>query len=113
MLSGSIVWYTGCCVALCIPAYCIHYQEQNMNRPDVSVIITAYNMERYIARAIYSVLEQVQVAVEVIVVDDCSRDGTWREIEAISDPRIKRIRLDSNSGPSIARNTALAAVNGK
>ena len=41
----------------------------------VSVIIPAYNCERYLAQALDSALEQ-QVPLEIIVINDCSKDGT-------------------------------------
>ena len=79
---------------------------------DVSVIITAYNVERYIARAIHSALNQAGPTVEVIVVDDCSTDGTWSVIAAISDARLKRFQLPKNGGPSAARNAGIAQATG-
>lgn len=81
--------------------------------PDVSVIVTSYNIERYIARAIHSALAQEGVTLEVIVADDGSSDGTWEAITAISDPRLKPIRLAGNSGPGAARNAAIAQATGR
>lgn len=75
---------------------------------DVSVIIAAYNVERYIERAIRSALTQEGVAVEVIVVNDASTDNTSAVIASIGDPRVRYIDLSHNSGASIARNTAMA-----
>lgn len=79
---------------------------------DVSVIVTSYNVERYIARAIDSALLQRGVSLEVIVVDDGSSDGTWGIIDAIRDERLKKIQLKQNGGPSVARNTGIAAASG-
>jgi len=79
---------------------------------DVSVIITAYNVERYIVRAIRSALDQTGPTVEVIVVDDCSTDGTWSVISGISDARLKIFKLAENSGPSVARNAGIAQATG-
>jgi len=79
---------------------------------DVSVIITAYNVERYIRRAIESALRQQNVTLEIIVVDDASTDGTWNHISAHSDPRIKPLRLKANTGPAAARNAGLAVATG-
>jgi len=77
---------------------------------DVSVIIAAYNVENYIERAIRSALDQSGVAVEVIVVNDASTDSTLAIASRIKDPRVACINLSSNSGPSIARNTGIAAA---
>lgn len=79
---------------------------------DVSIIVTSYNIERYISRAIRSALAQEGVTAEVILVDDCSTDRTWDIVSAIQDPRLKGIRLPENSGPSVARNAAIAQASG-
>ena len=79
---------------------------------DVSVIITAYNVERYISRAIDSALAQQNVQLEIIVVDDASIDGTWSRITVYSDPRIKSLSLTTNSGPATARNAGIAIATG-
>lgn len=81
--------------------------------PDVSVIITTYNVERYIERAIESALTQQGVTLEVIIVDDCSSDNTWQVICNNSDNRIKRKKLENNSGPGAARNAAISIASGK
>ncbi len=78
----------------------------------ISVIITAYNVEAYIVRAIESALAQKGVDIEAIVVDDCSTDRTWQIVTALTDPRIKPIRLPANGGPSAARNAGFAAATG-
>jgi succinoglycan biosynthesis protein ExoO len=80
---------------------------------DVSVIVAAHNIEHYVERAVYSALNQRDVNVEVIVVDDGSDDNTWSLLCGIQDARLKRIRLSQNSGPSIARNAAIAEAAGK
>jgi succinoglycan biosynthesis protein ExoO len=79
----------------------------------VSVIITAYNVEGYIERAIQSALNQSDIEAEVIVVDDASTDNTWAVINSFSDPRVaKKIKLENNGGPSVARNAGIAAATG-
>ena len=80
---------------------------------DVSVIITAFNVEQYITRAIESALQQQDVNIEVIVVDDRSTDNTWNIVRQINDPRVKPIQLEVNGGPSVARNAAIAMASGK
>ncbi len=81
--------------------------------PDISFIIAAYNAEETLARAIDSALVQVGVTVEVIVVDDCSTDGTVALAESYRDPRVKLIRQPQNGGPGRARNTGIAAATGR
>jgi glycosyltransferase involved in cell wall biosynthesis len=66
----------------------------------VSVIITCYNLERYIGEAIESVLSQeFNSEIEIIVVDDCSTD---RSAEIIRSFPVRYIRSDGNSGVLLA-----------
>lgn len=78
----------------------------------VSVIIAAYNVEKYIARAIHSALDQAGVDLEVIVIDDCSTDQTRTIARNINDPRLRLICLSQNGGPGASRNAGLAAAQG-
>ena len=55
-------------------------------RPTVSVLLTAFNRERYIGPAIESVLAQTFTDFELIVVDDCSTDGTVEVAQRVSVP---------------------------
>ena len=80
--------------------------------PDVSVIITSYNTASYIHAATHSALNQQGVSVEVIIVDDASTDNSWQAILTLTDPRVKRLRLDANSGPGAARNEAIKLATG-
>lgn len=84
-----------------------------MTNPDVTVIIAAYNVEAYVKRAIMSALEQRGVGVEVIVVDDCSTDGTVSAAQSIHDPRLTILHMSQNSGPGAARNAAIEIAKGK
>jgi len=77
----------------------------------VSIIIPAYNAEKWIALAIDSVLGQSWTNLEVIVVDDGSKDATIEMVEEISDSRVRLIRQE-NRGASAARNRGLIAANG-
>ena len=80
----------------------------------VSVIIPAFNAAAYIEATLRSVAEQTLQDYEVIVVDDCSTDGTAAIVAeaAAADQRIRMIRLARNCGPAQARNTAIAAAKG-
>ena len=69
----------------------------------ISAIIPVYNRESSVRRAIDSILSQSCPPSEVIVVDDCSHDGTRQALEEYGDA-ITRIYLENNSGPSRARN---------
>ncbi|RZJ12920.1 MAG: glycosyltransferase family 2 protein [Rubrivivax sp.] len=77
----------------------------------VSVIIPAYNAAAYVAEAIDGVLAQDYPQVEVIVVNDGSKDNTLDILKGYGE----RIRVidQANAGPPRARNTGLAAVRGE
>lgn len=80
----------------------------------VSVVIAAYNAERHIAETCQSVLRQTYPALEIIVVDDGSTDGTARIVSglATSDPRIRLI-CQENQGVAASRNRAIDAATGE
>jgi succinoglycan biosynthesis protein ExoO len=79
---------------------------------EVSVIIPAYNTEKYIAKAIASALGQTLKNIEVIVVDDASADNTVPVVKSFSDPRLKLLINEQNLGAGGARNRALKAAQG-
>ncbi|MXU64660.1 glycosyltransferase family 2 protein [Oceanomicrobium pacificus] len=77
--------------------------------PRVSVILTAYNAERYLPEAMDSLLAQTLQDFEIIAVDDCSTDGTQGILAgyAARDDRVRVIRNDSNVGAYASANRAL------
>lgn len=83
---------------------------QSKPSADISVVIAAFNVEKYIARAIDSALDQEGVSVEVIVIDDNSSDGTRAVVTRIDDPRVLLISRSVNGGPSVSRNAGIAAA---
>jgi len=83
-----------------------------MSSPLVSILIPCYNAERYIGETLESVFRQTWPAVEVIVVDDGSEDGSAVEIERFKTTGVQLIRQD-NLGAGAARNRAYSASNGK
>ena len=62
----------------------------------VSVIMPAYNCERFIKQSIDSVLAQTYTNWELLIVDDCSTDRTADIIASFSDPRIHYQRNRTN-----------------
>ncbi|MEO0016943.1 MAG: hypothetical protein RLZZ522_226 [Verrucomicrobiota bacterium] len=80
--------------------------------PLISVIIPAYNAERWIAEAIASALAQNWRELEVVVVDDGSSDGTAGVVAGIDDPRLVVIR-QTNRGQSAALNLGVAESHGE
>jgi succinoglycan biosynthesis protein ExoO len=81
---------------------------------DVSVIMAAYNARAFIAQAIDSVIQQTCTDWELIIVDDCSTDGTIAYVESTygSMPRIRCYSLERNSGPGAARNFGVQLARG-
>jgi len=77
--------------------------------PRVTVVIAAYNAERFFQETLDSVLAQSLENIAVIVVDDGSTDRTPDILAACSDRRLTVLRQD-NSGVSAARNAGLAAA---
>jgi glycosyltransferase involved in cell wall biosynthesis len=103
-------------VEICEPWYNGGAKILRMNDriPAVSVIIPVYNTERYLARCLESVLSQTLTDIEIIVVDDCSPDGSADVVRRFlqQDERITYIRHDKNLGLGGARNTGIAAARG-
>ena len=84
-------------------------------QPLVSVIMPAYNAEKYIGEAISSVLSQTYGNWELFVLDDCATDRT-AEIAAgfaRSDPRIRLLRNPQNMGVAATRNRGAALAGGE
>ncbi len=77
----------------------------------VSIVIPAYNSQKWISDAISSALSQSYKNIEVVVVNDGSEDDTEKEILKFKD-RIKYIK-QKNQGLSEARNTGIRASSGK
>jgi glycosyltransferase involved in cell wall biosynthesis len=77
----------------------------------ISVIIPAYNAERYIGKAIESCLSQTYAPHEIFVVDDASTDGTAAVAESFPSP-VRVIRMARNMGVSVARNLGVQASTG-
>lgn len=74
----------------------------------VSIIVPAYNCERYIEQCLDSLFQQNETAIEVIVVDDGSKDQTAHILDeyAKKEERLKVFHVE-NGGPSRARNIGL------
>ncbi|WP_292060817.1 glycosyltransferase family 2 protein [Mesorhizobium sp.] len=82
-------------------------------QPDVSFVIAAYNAEATLDRAIASALAQRDVTIEVVVVDDQSRDRTLDVARAYPEDIVKVVALPANRGPGGARNAGLDLARGR
>jgi glycosyltransferase involved in cell wall biosynthesis len=83
------------------------------NQPLISVIMPAYNAEKYIQEAIDSILNQSYSNLELLIFDDGSSDATRSVIDGYSDERIVKIYADKNSGVVAARNHCIDLAKGK
>ena len=85
-----------------------------MNEPLISVIIPAYNMEKRLGKCLESVCGQTWRNLEIILVDDGSRDGTGKLADAWAE-KDSRIRVvhQKNAGVASARNRALEMASGE
>ncbi len=83
-------------------------------RARISVVMPAYNAAATLVRAMASVLAQPDAEMELLVVDDRSRDATWELIRAaaLADARVVPIRQPSNQGVAAARNAGIEAATG-
>ncbi len=75
--------------------------------PAISVVMPAYNSGRTIARTVESVLRQTLANLELIVVDDGSRDNTCAVVGEIDDSRIRLLIQPQNLGGNAARNRGI------
>lgn len=82
--------------------------------PRVSIVIPAYNAESFIAGSVRSALAQTVRDIEVVVVDDCSRDGTVTQVRqlAAEDLRVRLVQATRNLGPAGARNLGFRSAAG-
>lgn len=86
----------------------------NMNHPDISIIVTAYNTELYIQKCIESILVQTFENWELIIVDDGSIDNTSRICYEMAekDSRVKLVHKE-NTGQADSRNLAIEMSQGR
>jgi glycosyltransferase involved in cell wall biosynthesis len=77
----------------------------------ISIVIIAYNLEKFIGEAINSVLNQTVKADEVFVVDDCSTDSTAAIIHSFKD-RVTYVKMPFNSGALLTALTGVKQTSG-
>lgn len=83
--------------------------------PLVSIITPVYNAQDYLEETILSVLNQTYYNWELLLIDDCSIDNSYKIIEKYlkKDRRIKYLKNDKNSGPAITRNKGIEEAKGE
>ena len=83
--------------------------------PLISVLMPAFNAEKYLIFSVESILNQTYKNIELIIVDDASSDSTWEIATSLAkkDKRIKTLRNLENVGPYVAKNCALMIADGE
>lgn len=82
---------------------------------EFSLIIPVYNAEKTIARCVDSVLDGCGVDLEVILVEDCAKDGSWAECQRLAEKYacVTALHNEQNRGVSHTRNRGLEAASGR
>lgn len=90
----------------------MNFEKSN---PLVTVYIPTFNRVELLERAVESVRQQTYQNLEIIIVDDCSKDNTQEYLEDVSklDTRIRYFIKDENSGACISRNIAIENARGE
>ena len=78
----------------------------------VSVIVPTHNCVKFVKKTIDSVLKQTYRNFEIIVIDDCSTDGTPEIVKSILDKRISLFINEKQSGAAFSRNRGISQANG-
>ena len=80
----------------------------------ISFIVPTYNVDKYLEKCVSSLQAQTVEKFEIIIVEDCSTDGSLRLAERLAarDARIKLVRHARNKGLGPARNTGLEHARG-
>lgn len=87
-----------------------------MKQIDVSFCVPVYNVSAFLGDCLDSILTETKdIAAEIICVDDCSSDDSWKVLQAISSENSNMIciRNERNRGVSYCRNKALETSKGK
>ena len=93
----------------------MEHKAAESDSPLVSVLMPAYNAEKYIEKAIRSVIAQTVSDWELVIIDDYSQDRTCQIAEALAraDARIRLYRNEQNQGAARTRNRGLDLCRGQ
>ena len=87
----------------------------NTTAPLVSVIVAAYNVEKYLIQCLDSLVNQTLKNTEIVVINDASTDNSARIIDDYSTryPNVRVVHCESNQGLATVRNIGIRAARGK
>ena len=85
----------------------------NKKKAQISIIMAAYNAEKYISESIESILDQTYKKFELIIINDGSTDGTLSLIKKFRDTRVILINNKNNLGKPISRNRGIKKARGE
>ncbi len=89
------------------------HQDRATRTPLVSVVMPIYNVQRFVADAIRSVLSQSFDDFELVIVDDCATDRSLEICRGFDDRRIRIVSHERNRGLAGARNTGIRLARGE
>ena len=75
----------------------------------ISIIIPTYNAAKFMPDLLESLFKQAVEDMEVIIVDDCSKDNT---VETVKNYPVRVIQMEKNGGPAKARNRGVEEAAG-
>jgi glycosyltransferase involved in cell wall biosynthesis len=76
----------------------IKKEKQLLNKPLISVVMSVFNDEKNVTKAIESILNQTYQNIEFLIMDDSSTDSTFEKINSFADKRVKLYRNETNLG---------------
>lgn len=79
----------------------------------VSVVVPTYNREKLLKETMDGILGQTHKDIELIIVDNCSKDNTEGMVKAYNDPRIRYFRNANNGVIAVNRNLGVRSATGK
>ena len=82
---------------------------------EISVIVPVYNVKKYVRQCLESILKQTFQDFEIIVVDDCSTDGSFsvcQQISELAGGKIRLLKQPRNMGVATARNAGMSVARG-
>jgi len=88
--------------------------KTELQNEKISVIVPAYNAERYLEQTVRSAMSQTHSNIEILIIDDCSKDQTLAIAQRIAaqDARIRVLQNETNQGVAETRNRGIAEAQG-